>query len=171
MKIFRIAEDIGQDVEDPWWYDSDDESQNERIQRYRSKFNELKSINDVKVLIPNIVDVAQREYNEWDESNVDVYAGGGICHFIADQIASILIDHGIECFTQSSSFEQHVYCIVQVREGIYVVDIHYSIYETGGGFSWNKRPDVSFDDNDITISQLSGDFDDISEYIEDYEDF
>ena len=166
MRIYRLA----QEVEDPWWYDAEDESQNERIQKYRSKFNELKSINDVGVLIPHIVKAAQKEYDEWDEANIDTYAGGGICHFIADQIASILNDNGIACFTQSSSFEQHVYCIVQVREGIYEVDIHHSLYETGGGFSWNKRPDIHFNQGDVSISELSSNFDDISEYIEDYED-
>jgi len=117
----------------------------------------LKSINDVKALMPRIIQVSQKEYDNWDEEDIDQYAGGGICHLIADAIVDVFYDNGIDSFTISSDFEQHVYCVVRVKEGIYQVDIHHSIYETGGGFSWNKIPDIIFEPSDITIYMIDTD--------------
>lgn len=95
------------------------------------------SIN-VKQLIPIILPKIQQEYDQWDETLVDEYANGGICHLIADQISTILWSHNIENTTYSSNFEQHVYCIVKVIEGIFDIDIPPSIYETGAAFTWKK---------------------------------
>ena len=128
----------------------------------------LKSINNIKALMPRIIQVSQKEYDSWDEENIDEYAGGGICHLIADAIANVFNDNGIDSFTISSDFEQHVYCVVRVREGIYQVDIHHSIYETGGGFSWNKIPDIIFEPSDITIYMIDHDPNNWANYTESY---
>lgn len=117
----------------------------------------LKSINFVKTLFPRLAQAAQKVYDAWDEEDNDTYAGGGICHLIADEFVSILYEHGVECTSVSSSHEQHVYVALKVIEGVYTLDLHYSIYETGGGFSWKKIPNVKFDGNDISIFRVSRD--------------
>ena len=38
---------------------------------------------------------------------------------------------------------------------VYSIDIHHGYYETGGGFSWDKIPDVKFTNNMVHISELS----------------
>ena len=50
----------------------------------------LLAANPFNNLKPEIAKVAQAVYDEWDE-NEDEYAGGGICHLIADEIVSLLL--------------------------------------------------------------------------------
>jgi hypothetical protein len=96
-----------------------------------------KSVNDIKRVIPSLVQAAQLVYNEWDQSDPenDDYGGGGICQDIADAIAGVLDDNGIECMTIDSRGmgEQHVWVVARVAEGIFEVDIPYHLYERGGG--------------------------------------
>lgn len=133
-------------------------------------YSNLPSIDDVKRMLPQIAAIAQKEYDSWDEEDRDTYAGGGICHLIADGIVSFFWDQKpeIPASTVSSSHEQHVYAVIQVQEGVYSVDIHHSTYETGGGFSWKKIPNVEFEPNDITLYKISGDPSEFESIIEPY---
>jgi len=124
----------------------------------------LPSLNLAKQNINKILAAAQRIYDEWDESDRDTYAGGGICHIIADAICDVMWDIGIECTTVSCSYEQHVYVAVKVGEGVYTIDIPYSIYETGGGFNWQKKPDIKFDTGDVVFYKVSSDPDEFENY-------
>ena len=119
-------------------------------------------------LAPYIVEAAQKEYDKWDEEDVDTYANGGICHYIAEKIADLLSNKGINAFTVSSNFEQHVYVVAQFADGVYSVDIPHQYYETGGGFSWKKLPDVEFSPEDISMYHISGDPRDIKEQQEEF---
>jgi hypothetical protein len=130
-------------------YDYDDGKEN--------PYRDLATLAQVKALYPGIVRVAQRVYDDWDEANVDDYAGGGICHLIADEICSVLWEKGITCTTVSSDHEQHVYVVFQVQEGVYSLDIHWSHYETGGGFSWKKIPNIVFDPGHVSLYRISSD--------------
>ena len=131
----------------------------------------LKSITvlDANVL-HKLVGVAQAQYDAWaqDEEGYDEELGtGGICHLIADDIADILNDHGITCSTVSSSWEQHVYLVGQFREGVYMIDIPYNVYETGGGFTWKKRKDVKFDPSHVQLTRLDMNPRSFKKYIDD----
>ena len=128
----------------------------------------LKSIKTVRKYIPDIVKIAQKIYDNWDEDDIDTYVGGGICHIIADEIAYFLRSKDIDVYVVSSNFEQHVYCILQVKEGVYSLDIPPYLYERGGGYSWSKIPDVVFDESFIMIELLSPDPKDIYFYVEEY---
>jgi predicted GNAT family acetyltransferase len=125
----------------------------------------LQSVQYAKKLLPKILEKVQKTYNDWDEGDIDTFAGGGICHFIADDICSVLSEHNIECTTVSCSHEQHVYVAGKFIEGIFSIDIPYSIYETGGGFSWKKIPNIKFEPADVVFYKVSGDVDDWDEYI------
>ncbi len=124
----------------------------------------LKSIDLARQNIGKILSAAQRIYDNWDESDRDTYAGGGICHIIADAICDVMWNIGIECTTVSCSYEQHVYVAVKVEEGVYTIDIPYSIYETGGGFNWQKKPDIKFDTGDVVFYRVSGDPEEFENY-------
>lgn len=126
------------------------------------------SVAKAKSVLPQILARAQRDYDRWDESDQDTYAGGGICHIIADSICSVLSDAGINCTPVSCSYEQHVYVAAQFDEGVYSIDIPYHIYETGGGFSWKKLPDIRFDPSDVVFSLISGDPAEFDNYIDSY---
>lgn len=129
----------------------------------------LPSVMVAKKYIHKILKVAQHEYDNWDESDIDTYAGGGICHLIANEICGVLYDLGIECTTQSCSYEQHVYVVAKFEEGIYQIDIPYHVYETGGGFSWKKLPNIQFESNHVIFYKIASDTSEWNNYVDLYE--
>ncbi len=111
--------------------------------------------------------IAQKVYDNWDEENIDTYAGGGICHLIAEEFCDFLARKNIDCFTMNTSIgTNHVWAVAynEENEEAYDIDIPPYMYEEGGGFSWNKIPDVKFDKNDIIIEYH--DWDDVKFMIE-----
>ena len=108
-------------------------------------------------LKPQIANIVQIVYDKWDETNVDTYANGGICHLIADEINDFLYKHKIESYTHSLDYKQHVVTIAvdSNQKTCYMIDVPESIYETGGGFKWKKISDVVFEPDDIEISSLN----------------
>ena len=117
----------------------------------------LTQFSTVKALAPKLAKLTQTVYDAWDEDDKDTYAGGGICHLIAEKIVDFLSDKRIECSTVSSSHEQHVYVVAKLRDGCYSIDVPHHIYELGGGFSWTKVPGVKFDAADIVFYRISAD--------------
>jgi len=100
---------------------------------------------------PRLVIRAQHVYDKWDESDIDTYAHGGICHWIADEFAQFFYEQGFTAFTESSNFEQHVFTVVIVKKPPEQM-------EEDEPFSWCKLPDVEFDQHDISIEYIgSGD--------------
>jgi hypothetical protein len=131
----------------------------------------LNSIKDITDIVKNdMVKVAQKQYDEWEQGGdgQDVELGsGGICHLIADDLIDILYSHKIENIQSvSSNYEQHVYIVGQFKEGIYEIDVPHYVYETGGGFTWKKIPNVKFDRSDIVIRRLSSDPSEYSDYVD-----
>ena len=110
-------------------------------------------------LTPAMVQKAQEVYDSWDEEDIDTYAGGGICHLIAEEIASLLEEHGILSWTHSLDYKQHVVTIAADKstQEIYMVDVPEYAYEDGGGFTWTKIPDVKFEADDIVFHGLDWD--------------
>jgi len=134
--------------------------------KLREDAEDLPSVERARAAIPQILARVQRDYDNWDEEDRDTYAGGGICHIIADTMCDVLGDLGIDCTPVSCSFEQHVYIAARFAEGIYTIDIPYHVYETGGGFSWQKIPDVTFSARDVVFYRTSGDPADWQDYID-----
>lgn len=127
----------------------------------------LRTFSDAKRLAPELLATAQRVYDDWDETDTDTYAGGGICHLIAEAMANVLCEKAIDATTLSSSHEQHVFVALQVAEGVYTLDIPWSVYETGGGFSWQKLPNVTFEERHLVWFQVSRDPLDFESYCAD----
>lgn len=117
-------------------------------------------------LKPAIAKVAQSVYDSWDEEDIDTYGGGGICHLIADKIVELLNSNNIDAVSFSCSVgENHVMVACEVEDKAYIVDIPPYVYETGGGYNWNKIDDVNFSVSDITIEPAPSDF---SDYMEEW---
>lgn len=139
-----------------------------------SEFNDTSSLNSVSeitdVVKDEMVKVAQEQYDGWQQNHAgqsDELGSGGICHLIADDLIDVLYRHKIENVQSvCSNFEQHVYVVGQFKEGIYEIDIPYNVYESGGGFTWRKIPDVQFSRNDIVIRRLSSDPTEYSNYVD-----
>ena len=125
----------------------------------------LPSVQRAQALMPRFLKAAQADYDVWDETNTDQYAGGGICHIIADSICGVLTEYGIDCTPVSCNYEQHVYVAAKFAEGVYTIDIPYWIYEAGGGFSWRKLPDVVFEPRDVVFHKVTSDPEEFDNYI------
>lgn len=117
----------------------------------------LPALSAVQALGPLLVKAAQHEYDQWDEACVEEYAGGGICHLIADQFARVLDANGVSAASVSSSHEQHVYVLVQTQDGVISLDLPWSLYEYGAGYNWTKRANVLFDPSDLQWTCVSTD--------------
>ena len=131
------------------------------------------SISQIKEIKSDLAEAAQEVYDEWDqdEDGYDEEFGyGGICQSIAEKMIEVMFGADIsECFTVSCDHEVHVYCVVQCKEGVVRVDIPYSIYETGGAYTWKKINGVQFTEEDIVVDILNSDPEYIKHYIDDLE--
>jgi len=147
-------------------FDDDDDEQVD--------FSSLPSSQAIKALIPLFVKAAQHQYDKWemidgDEIGFqDEYAGGGICHLIADSLSEIMNHHGIDCASVSSMNEQHVYCVAQCSDGVFEIDVPWRNYETGGGFTWKRIDGITFDADYIYIGCLSSDPSEFENYTDSY---
>ncbi len=119
-----------------------------------------------------LAQAAQKIYDGWKqdaEGYNEELGRGGICHIIADDMAGVLSNIGIECSPVCSNYEQHVYLVAKFREGVFMIDIPYYVYERGGGFTWKKLPDVVFDESHVDISKLDSDPRRFDQYTDQYE--
>lgn len=124
-----------------------------------------KTLSEVQTQALPLTAAAQAVYEAWDESDVDTYAGGGICHLIADAFCEVLSEADIQAASISSPHEQHVYVLLQTAQGVYSLDLPWYRYERGGGFSWTKLPDVVFSQDDLVwllIDRNPDKFDDLT---------
>ena len=131
---------------------------------------------ELQRLVPEFLRVAQEVYDAWelDEDGYDwQVGGGGICHLIADEIAGVVSQVARTCTTVSATDEVHVYTVAALDQtlnpndsGVWLIDIRPYVYETGGGYSWKKIPDVSFEEADLTFDQLSFDPEDFREFVD-----
>lgn len=121
----------------------------------------MKTLKDILALKPLLVKAAQEAYDEWeqDEEGIDPMLGeGGICQDVAENMAHVLSQHGIDCSEVSANAgDQHVYVVAQIQEGVYEVDISPHVYETGGGYTWKKKPNVTFHPDHVMISLIDKD--------------
>lgn len=143
------------DVDPQGWH----ESSKRKIMWYKEAQQDL-IYTKLNALKPQLVIAAQKVYDSWNvvEGEInETFGRGGICHFIADDMANVINNNipGITASTQSAwwASDQHVATIVynKRKTGCYVVDIYPYRYEKGGGFSWTKLPDIVFDNSDINI--------------------
>lgn len=147
------------------------ESFNAEFDEETSKYDSYPTSKNVLKFFPEICKAAQKIYDKWDQSNPnDDLNGGGICHLIADEICSILGRHGMTVVSQSSNYEQHVYTVGQFSDGIFIIDIPYSYYETGGGYTWKKTPGVIFAPDCLTVDRVDSDPARMDQYVEDWQE-
>lgn len=113
------------------------------------------SLSFVHTLRTKMAHEAQKEYDEWsqDEEGIDEELGsGGICDRIAERLGGVLAEHGIDSKTTGDG--DHAWIIANLREGVYTIDIPAGVYETGGGYNWQKREGVKFDPDHVLIDKL-----------------
>ena len=117
-------------------------------------------------LFNQFIEAAQKVYDSWDEDLIEELNGGGICHLIAEEFCSILVRKGIDAYTETDYSIQHVYTVMQLKDGVFILDISPYTYETGGGYSWEKIPDVTFSVYDLSFNCIDINPDNFNLYIE-----
>lgn len=131
----------------------------------------------IEPLAQEFANAAIAEYKDWisllntdPDTAQDVYAGGGICHLIADKIGDILNKAGGFDFTQFTyDHEQHVVVIAKLEsdsgeDGVVdtvTIDVPWRLYEVGGGYSWEPLPEdeVEISGKDVQLYYQSMDID------------
>jgi len=118
------------------------------IEGEKGEYNKIKSV------LPLIAKAAQEEYDAWeqdDEGISDIYGGGGICDEISNKIMEILSEIGFDVEIGGQDGDDHSWVLAEKDGRIYGIDIDPSIYEEGRGYSWKKKEDVIFTEDDISI--------------------
>ena len=120
-----------------------------------------RAYNTLSILIslkPLMAEAAQKEYDEWEQDKEgldEMLGGGGICDQIANRISDVIVSNtDFDIAMGGAEGEDHAWVLVKTPEGIYEIDIHPGIYESGGGYSWTKIPDVEITKDDIYIGFL-----------------
>lgn len=104
-----------------------------------------------------IADVAQDVYDDWDpEGGWD--PGGGICDVVCTEIQNV-IHNKLPVDSRLGGWEgdDHAWLIVYTDDEAYGVDIPPDVYETGGGYNWEKLPDVEIEPSDVVIWEIPRD--------------
>lgn len=123
----------------------------------------------LKALIPEMVPRVQFVYDQWDQSDEEFgdpeLGFGGICQNVAEQISEVVsTGTDFDVTTVSSQVgEQHVWTVVKTPDGVYSIDIPPYLYETGGGYNWQKSMEVQFDPSYFVIDLISADPEDFGE--------
>lgn len=107
---------------------------------------ESRLVEKLNALRPQLAAAAQQVYDLWDDS------GQGICDSITEAWQNLLAAANIDHTIGGQEGDDHSYLVAYDDAHSYVVDIPPHFYETGGGYSWSKIPDITFSPNDITIA-------------------
>ena len=109
-------------------------------------------------LRPQMAAAAQQVYDAWEQGENDEYNGGGICQDIAEAISDVIYSQFPGEFdagtVNAQCGEQHVWVMMAVRNEGFEIDVPYSLYERGGGYTWEKIQGVKFDPSDIMIAPI-----------------
>jgi hypothetical protein len=112
----------------------------------------------IEAVRPALARAAQNEYDQWDqdEEGLDEVCGaGGICDRIADAFGYVLNRlPGVDVMTGGQDGDDHAYIVAYTDTEAVSVDIPPGVYETGGGYTWKKRPGVRFSPSDVVIEVL-----------------
>ena len=121
---------------------------------------------EIKELLPQIVAVAQAEYDQWeqDPEEGDPELGfGGICDLIADGIAG-LFDEAATVNSEGMGVN-HTWVVIKLPSGVWNIDIPPSTYESGAGYTWTKKRDVVISPEDVIVELIDPNPDNFDQYV------
>lgn len=107
----------------------------------------------LETLRPQIATAAQNIYDQWQGENDEEIGAGGICDEIANEVSNIITSEidDIKLDDWGHEGDEHAAIIARRGEEAYLIDIPYSLYETGGGYSWKKIEGVKLEPSDVQI--------------------
>lgn len=100
---------------------------------------------EISALRHHLAQAAQHVYDQWEQIDGmdEVNGSGGICDEVAQAMAGVIVG-SIQCEVTEGGQDgdDHASLIVYRGNEAYEVDIPANVYETGGGYNWQKIPDV-----------------------------
>jgi hypothetical protein len=118
------------------------------------------SLSDLRLVLPDLSSAAQSVYDQWGQiDGFDAELGsGGICQDVATAMAGCLSEVGFDdvLVVSAAVGENHVFVMALLNDGVYQVDISPYHYESGGGFVWQKKPDVKFVPEMVSFMKVEG---------------
>ncbi len=99
-------------------------------------------------LRPLMAIAAQNLYDDWNPD--DDFSG--LCDEMASTIMGILSENGIESTEGGHEGDDHSFAIAYDDNSAFIVDVDPDMYEIGSGYLWEKIPGVTFEPNDVTVS-------------------
>ena len=107
-----------------------------------------------------IVAAGQVEVDAWeqDENGVDeVLGSGGVCGLVADRMSEVLSALGADVAHAETDFDGgHAFLHARLADGVFRVDVPASVYETGSGYVWTKRPGAVIRPEDLILDKIAG---------------
>lgn len=103
----------------------------------------------------SIANAAQSVYDDWDvDGGWD--PGGGICDSVCQEMESVIHSKlgNVETRMGGWDGDDHAWLIVYNAKHAFGVDIPPHVYETGGGYSWEKIPGVKISAEDVAIWEI-----------------
>lgn len=98
-----------------------------------------------------IAHAAQRVYDDWDPE----WHSGGICDDVADAMSSVVALSIADVEMDIGGWHgDHAFLQVWTDDEAFVVDIPPSVYETGGGYRWEKIEDVRIRPGHVVIDKI-----------------
>lgn len=125
-----------------------------------------KLIEQIEKLKPTLIERAQKIYSQWEqneEGEDEYYGSGGICDDIADEFCKVFSNYNLPCTTIYNEYDYHTsaYVYDEHTKTLIKVDIPPHVYESGAGYNWTKKQDVSFSSDDIIVEDMSDMYDEI----------
>lgn len=119
----------------------------------------------VQALAPALAAAAQAEVDVWQPDDVDgdpEVGFGGICDRVAQALAGVLAEAGIDTTDGGQDGDDHAWVIAYdsaTREAV-GVDIPPNVYEHGSGYNWTKIPGAQVTAADVQVWPLP--YDDVA---------
>jgi hypothetical protein len=117
-------------------------------------------------LFPKFISAAQEVYEEWEQDGdgySEEYGSGGICDVIASRMADVFNEScGDEfgewfatTYYKESECHTDILVVNSYMEEVLEVGLPPYHYESGGGYTWRKLPNVTLSKDMLTIVDIS----------------
>ena len=108
-------------------------------------------------LRPQLAAAAQAVYDDWEGDDDMTLGYGGICDEVSQAMAGVIVGtlEGVEVDDGGQDGDDHAWLVVSDGTDTVEVDIPPGVYETGGGYNWQKIEGVTIAPQDVVIARFA----------------